>query len=239
VSDRSTAAASDVADASRALSGAPSAGKTHLGEVAFDDVFPFITFEKSRREYVVNGVAYSVKMDSERYHLFKESRACSACGLVGTRLMLDIIRGANSPHFNLYAEENGALVLMTKDHIIPRSAGGTNALDNLRTMCAPCNEVRGSYDSLTLEQICELRRLRTEVLAREAECKVAHDAVMAAAAVSNESAEYAAALAHLRDLEQALLAVLRRGREVHPRVDLASTRRLSREIEKLLLEKTT
>lgn len=38
-------------------------------------------------------------------------------------------RGQFRPHFNLYAinPENGTYVLMTKDHIIPVSKGGTDS----------------------------------------------------------------------------------------------------------------
>lgn len=32
----------------------------------------------------------------------------------------------------------------TLDHIIPRSRGGSNGLDNLRLACQPCNEKRGN-----------------------------------------------------------------------------------------------
>jgi 5-methylcytosine-specific restriction endonuclease McrA len=31
----------------------------------------------------------------------------------------------------------------TADHLIPRSAGGANTLDNLRPACGPCNTARG------------------------------------------------------------------------------------------------
>lgn len=52
-----------------------------------------------------------------------------------------------SAHFNLYAEKDGESRLMTKDHIIPKSKGGKNHLDNLQTMCDHCNSKKGStYD---------------------------------------------------------------------------------------------
>jgi hypothetical protein len=41
---------------------------------------------------------------------------------------------------NLYAiDKNGNEILMTKDHIVPKSKGGANALYNYQPMCSHCN----------------------------------------------------------------------------------------------------
>lgn len=130
----------------------------HLGEFSLDDVFPHVTEDLTKREYAVGDKTHTVRMDSERYHVFKENHRCVACGLAGTKLLLDLNPGDTSPHFNMYAEESGRLVLMTKDHKIPKSKGGTDALSNFRTMCATCNNIRGNAD-LALADIHELRRL--------------------------------------------------------------------------------
>ena len=46
-------------------------------------------------------------------------------------------------HFNLYTEDN---ILMTKDHIKPKIAGGKDIVDNLQPMCSICNgEKSGEY----------------------------------------------------------------------------------------------
>ena len=46
---------------------------------------------------------------------------------------------------NLYAiNEKGEEVLMTKDHIEPKSLGGKNSLNNYQTMCTICNCEKGS-----------------------------------------------------------------------------------------------
>ncbi len=50
-----------------------------------------------------------------------------------------------TPHLNLYhINKRGKLLLMTGDHIIPRSAGGPDKLENLQTMCHECNQFKSS-----------------------------------------------------------------------------------------------
>jgi 5-methylcytosine-specific restriction endonuclease McrA len=91
---------------------------------------------------------YSVQMSDSRYRIFAKSLECCKCGLRGSVMRLEYNwhpRGLIEPHFNLYALNpvNGTYVLMTQDHVIPKSKGGSNRDENLRTMCAPCNEKKG------------------------------------------------------------------------------------------------
>ena len=130
----------------------------HLGEFAPDEVFSFISVEDTKRDYLIDDQPFSVRMNSDRYQVFKANPRCVACGLLGTKMILDINPGDQSPHFNLYGEEDGRLVLMTKDHILAKSKGGKEEFNNYETMCAICNNLKGNYD-LTLEQVKELRQL--------------------------------------------------------------------------------
>jgi len=130
----------------------------HLGEFELDEVLPYITHEDEKRVYVVEGVEYQVRMNSDRYFVFQDNNRCVSCNLEGRKMVLDINPGDQSPHFNLYAEENGRLVLMTKDHILAKSQGGNDELGNYQTMCATCNNLKGAYD-LSLENVRELRAL--------------------------------------------------------------------------------
>ena len=48
-------------------------------------------------------------------------------------------------HLNLYAvDDNGDEILMTKDHIMPRSKCGIDDISNYQTMCKLCNEAKGN-----------------------------------------------------------------------------------------------
>jgi hypothetical protein len=121
-----------------------------VGEFTPEEVLPFAGKGARPRDYQVGEIVYHVKMNSLRYDVFKKALTCAGCGLVGTKFLLQYDAGQDptsgvQPHFNLYGvNEAGELVLMTKDHEQPRSKGGADVLDNLRTMCFPCNFLKGS-----------------------------------------------------------------------------------------------
>jgi 5-methylcytosine-specific restriction endonuclease McrA len=52
-----------------------------------------------------------------------------------------------TPHLNLYGSgrRNRELVLMTRDHTIPRSKGGPDVIENLQTMCHCCNQYKADF----------------------------------------------------------------------------------------------
>lgn len=102
----------------------------------------------------VNGEKWRTKMTSLRYAVFSKSITCVACGIQGTHFLLQAPADTKfkQAHFNLYGfNEAGEPVLFTKDHILPRSKGGKDNLDNLQTMCAPCNCKKGNTVSSQIE----------------------------------------------------------------------------------------
>lgn len=135
--------------------------KVRLGEFEIADVIPYITKEDTKREYEYDGVKHAVKMNSHRYFLFRECTKCVACGLQGTRMLLEHHPADKSPHFNLYGEEDGKLILMTKDHIHAKSCGGEDRHSNYQTMCILCNNLKG-HANLTIDAIRELRLIYNE-----------------------------------------------------------------------------
>jgi hypothetical protein len=126
-------------------------GLLHIAERPVADVLA----GHYRTRPTINGHKYHIHQGSLRYQTFAKSCVCCCCGIVGSRMLLDTPReGSGCAHFNLYAEWNGELVLMTRDHILPRSKGGKDTIANMRTMCTTCNGHRGNLD-VSLDELYE------------------------------------------------------------------------------------
>jgi len=71
---------------------------------------------------------------------------CATCGIEGIYFYKE--RGGIRDkifHVNLYGvNDEGEEVLMTKDHIKPKSKGGMDHIDNMQTMCYICNSKKGN-----------------------------------------------------------------------------------------------
>jgi hypothetical protein len=114
-------------------------------------------YDKQGDSYIVLETprgTFDVKISSLRMELFRKNPKCVSCHRKGTLWILQAHRPNEAPHLNLFAigeevEEwkklslNG-LIMMTKDHIIPRSFGGPTDLHNLQTMCSICNGIKGN-----------------------------------------------------------------------------------------------
>ena len=91
------------------------------------------------KDVIVEG--YKVRLNSLRYMTFyQKGTTCVCCGKKGAYFKLDGTTEGRR-HFNLYAADG---TLMTKDHIVPRSKGGKNNVDNMQTMCFACNVKKGN-----------------------------------------------------------------------------------------------
>lgn len=138
-----------------------------VGVFSLEDVLPNVFSKKIRYELRNNGFSYSsqewsnackkkyevmingnkelieVRMGSHRYQLFLEKGTkCVECGIEGKYFGLErgIFDNPTTYHFNLYGvDEYEQEVLITKDHIVPRSKGGSNKTSNYQTMCSRCN----------------------------------------------------------------------------------------------------
>lgn len=113
-----------------------------MGDYFVEDVLPYVGTTKKYINWILS-------LTSLRYQTFTKSVVCQHCGLKGSIMRLERDLGMKKingiPHFNLYAvDDDGQLVLMTRDHIIPRSKGGEDTLQNSQTLCLKCNLLKGN-----------------------------------------------------------------------------------------------
>lgn len=102
-----------------------------------------------------------IKMGSDRYYVFQRTCKCEFCDRVGTVMYKErdnrknpVPNDTRQYHFNLYAiDQDGHEILMTKDHVVPKSNGGEDTLDNYVTCCQECNSQKGSMDIDTFRNL--------------------------------------------------------------------------------------
>lgn len=126
-----------------------------LGKYSVQEVIDLYTtwaegFTKGPAKYTIDNIEYSVNRGSQRYAVFANSTVCVACGLVGSYMLLQCSPNnqPNKAHFNLYGDLFGETIMLTKDHIVPRSKGGPDRLDNYQTMCLKCNMCKADNPNL-------------------------------------------------------------------------------------------
>lgn len=98
--------------------------------------------KKSKRKHkftvtAKDGNKYELGKKSLRYHTFYKNLDCVGCGSKGSYFLIQKTKDKKEiPHANLYTCNDE---IMTKDHIIRKSEGGKNHINNLQTMCHTCN----------------------------------------------------------------------------------------------------
>lgn len=131
------------------------------GEFSLEEVFSKLSDKNTLVKFTVGPEEFLVRMNSRRYALFQQNPCCVVCGLKGNKFHLEQNADSKICHFNLYGEENGELVAMTRDHIHARSKGGRNSYSNLQVMCAICNNLKGS-SHISLVGVAALRKIYNE-----------------------------------------------------------------------------
>lgn len=139
---------------------------------AIDEVIPFVFTCIKQQELRIQGYKYTdpiwinaskkaysfiikesailqhikVRMGSHRYQLFAlKGTNCVKCGIKGKFFALEQHKFCKFSkfHFNLYGiDRNGCEIMITKDHIIPKSKGGKNTLTNYQPLCTRCNQYK-------------------------------------------------------------------------------------------------
>jgi 5-methylcytosine-specific restriction endonuclease McrA len=109
---------------------------------------------------------YKLLCKNAKYRLFQLSTICCGCGIRGNKLVVkEVPEHKDHVFITVYAGK----VPLTKDHIRPRSFGGGPGHKNMRVLCGPCNNIRGSWTESLLfkKKVVDynllLRRLRYKI----------------------------------------------------------------------------
>lgn len=116
----------------------------HTIEEVYNAVKDVMDVEHKKASIVFCGDV--IKANSQRYQVFfHKGIKCVQCGIEGKYFAKEKHLNDKSYHLNLYGiDEKGKEVLLTKDHIMPKSKGGKNSLKNYQCMCVRCNVAKGN-----------------------------------------------------------------------------------------------
>lgn len=86
------------------------------------------------------------KLCSARMKFLKDHHECVCCGLLGRYWWLEC-SGHYAPHLNLYGiADLGNEVMLTIDHIFPKSKGGVLKPSNMQVLCSRCNAAKADQE---------------------------------------------------------------------------------------------
>ena len=100
---------------------------------------------EKRHDYVVlDGNLTHVNCVKLRLFAYN-ARKCVVCGRTADRYVLERLDpNSQGPHLNLYGKRaDGSDLLFTRDHVLPKSLSGSDALFNMQVMCKDCNLEKG------------------------------------------------------------------------------------------------
>lgn len=117
--------------------------KNRFEKYSIDEILSLVDKEQIEPDKIKR-LGNGARLHSLRLIVFKRSQTCVSCGLEAKYFRRESFLDEN-PHLNMYGENDlGEEVLFTKDHIVPKSKGGSDSLNNLQTMCTKCNGEKGN-----------------------------------------------------------------------------------------------
>lgn len=112
------------------------------------------------RRFDIAGITLNCRSTRMKLLFVHKEWTCRCCGIKASFAAVE--RSPSSKvwkSLNFYGYDwNGQEVLLTWDHIKPRSLGGRNTLQNSQTLCVLCNTIKGN--DLHFREIRAIRQMR-------------------------------------------------------------------------------
>lgn len=110
------------------------------------------TMDLLRKFYFLNEIninGFVININDIRIQTFKKYSYCVCCEARPIYFRIEKLPNTKNKfgrfHLNLYGINiDNEIVLMTRDHNIPKSKGGSELLSNMQTMCIDCNNKKGN-----------------------------------------------------------------------------------------------
>ena len=107
------------------------------------------TYKQEKVKIKIGG--YKVQCKDDRYlNFIKNGFECAKCGIKGEYVNLECNSKLGN-HLNVYGtNKNKEEVLLTKDHIYPKSKGGLDDIKNYQVLCERCNNNKKDISPIKL-----------------------------------------------------------------------------------------
>lgn len=122
---------------------------------------------------------YPIWTETDRYEsLYVHGCKCAKCGLEASFAAIEKETSSKDKfHINVYGtrKSDGKHIVLTKDHIYPRSMGGLDIMENYQTLCASCNVNKNNTAEISVEEAIERGLTTREVQDKLVELNKARD----------------------------------------------------------------
>lgn len=116
----------------------------NIEEILREEYFVNIT-KSSPKRHEIRGDMIKLGKSLRLQTFYHKGLVCCKCGLPAKFFVKEKAIPNEAWHVNLYGvNKEGQEVLFTHDHIVPKSRGGKNNLENTQTMCCYCNWDKGN-----------------------------------------------------------------------------------------------
>lgn len=120
----------------------PYTTRVYLAKLSVEEGLKLISnVKKDSPPLYIQGERVRAKSEFRRFEVLVQGPLkCFDCGCEATHFMIERHKNENAYHINAYAGSR----MLTWDHIIPRSLGGSDHVHNARVACEICNVRRGN-----------------------------------------------------------------------------------------------